>query len=530
MNHQPPLSAFLGHRGSESHAAVSVSLVADEAGPVALLDRLARSAGEDAAESGRADVFLFERVEGGSRVDRWSYFGAGRFERFEVRGGAGVWIRDGATSPEHITDPLDALRSRVAGLSVWTPGRLPPFHGGLVGYLGFDAIACFEDLPLPPGPGLGLPDAVWMLVDEVWAFDHATRTLQGVVLAPLAGDTAGRAAAHAAACARLDGGLGRMRRRTDRMRPSLDLATGVVPVQGETTGAPTVSALRANRSPADFQAAVVRAREAISAGEIFQVVVSQRFTVDVVVDPLDLYRAYRALNPSPYHFYLDLGGYQLVGASPEVLVRVRDSAVLVRPIAGTRRRGLTAAADRALEAELLADAKELAEHRMLVDLGRNDVGRVAAIGSVRVVDPLHIERFSHVMHIVTDVEGSLAADSDAFDALRAAFPAGTVSGAPKIRACELLAELEPDRRGPYAGAVGWIGLNGDLDTSIAIRTAVVTPGAVHLQAGAGIVFDSNPLREHEECREKAAAALRAIDVAHAGALSAVASDRAGGPE
>ena len=262
-----------------------------------------------------------------------------------------------------------------------------------------------------------------------------------------------------------------------------------------------------------MESAIQRAREAIEAGEALQVVVSQRHTVPVTVDPLELYRAFRGLNPSPYMFLLGFEDFTVVGASPEVLVRLEDEEILVRPIAGTRRRGRDEAEDEALERELLADAKELAEHRMLVDLGRNDVGRVAEIGSVRVERPLHIERYSHVMHIVTDVHGRLADGLDAFDVLRACFPAGTVSGAPKVRACELLAELEPDRRGPYAGAVNYFSVNGSMDTCIAIRTMIVEPDAVHLQAGAGVVYDSVPAHERQECLSKAEAGLRADQLA-----------------
>jgi len=262
-----------------------------------------------------------------------------------------------------------------------------------------------------------------------------------------------------------------------------------------------------------MQDAVRQGREAIEAGEVFQVVLSQRLTVEARLAPLELYRALRALNPSPYMFLYRFRDFSLVGASPEVLVRVEDGEILLRPIAGTRPRGRTEEEERALEAELLADEKELAEHRMLLDLGRNDVGRVAALGSVRVEDPMHIERYAHVMHIVSDVRAQVAEGFDCLDVLRACFPAGTVSGAPKVRACELIAELEPQRRGLYAGAVGYVGANGNLDMCIAIRTLVVEPDCVHIQAGAGVVWDSVPETEHRECLHKARSGLRAVELA-----------------
>ena len=265
-----------------------------------------------------------------------------------------------------------------------------------------------------------------------------------------------------------------------------------------------------NRNDTDLTAAIEQAREAIVEGEVFQVVLSRRTTVESELDPFDLYRALRALNPSPYMFFFRFDEFSVVGASPEVLVRLEDGEVLVRPIAGTRPRGQTQEHDRALEQDLLTDEKELAEHRMLVDLARNDVGRVARVGTVRVEDPLRIERYSHVMHIVTDVHGQLRNDCSAFDVFRACFPAGTVSGAPKIRAMELIARLEPDRRGPYAGAVGYFDFNGNMDTCIAIRTLVAESGRVHIQAGAGIVFDSVAKLELQECGNKSRVGLAAI--------------------
>jgi anthranilate synthase component 1 len=368
-----------------------------------------------------------------------------------------------------------------------------------VGYLGFDCVRYFEDVPLAEKDAMGHPEAIFVFAREVYIYDHVTRRLSLVIQVPLHGD---RAAHHANAVSRLEAAVAALAAPAPQLRP--------LPV-GTDEGA--LPAFVSNRSQRDMEEAVERARQAIAAGEVFQVVLSQRFTVHDAVDPLTLYRALRALNPSPYMFLFRLRDFALVGASPEVLVRVEDDDIFLRPIAGTRPRGRDDAEDQALEAELLADEKELAEHRMLVDLGRNDVGRVAAIGTVRLDDPLHIERYAHVMHIVSDVHGRLAEGKDCFDVLRACFPAGTVSGAPKVRACELIAQLEPDRRGVYAGAVGYFGDNGNMDLCIAIRSLVAEADRVSTQAGAGVVWDSVPAREHEECLHKARSGLRAIGLA-----------------
>jgi anthranilate synthase component 1 len=333
----------------------------------------------------------------------------------------------------------------------------------------------------------------------VCIFDHCRQRVALVVQVELDGD---RQAAYAQ-------GILRLQRRYEQLQQPLPAEA---PWLVETPD-PASLPVRANRSRADLMAAVEQAQRAIADGEVFQVVVSRRLTVEVEVPPLDLYRALRAVSPSPYMFFLRFAEFCVVGASPEVLVRAEDRQLLVRPIAGTRPRGATAEQDEALALDLLADQKELAEHRMLVDLGRNDVGQVAAPGSVRVEHPEHIEKFSHVQHLVTDVRGQLRDGASAFDALRAAFPAGTVSGAPKVRACQLLAELEPDRRGLYAGAVGYFDHHGNMDTCIAIRTLLVEPGRVHLQTGAGVVRDSVAALEADECDNKARAGLSALSLA-----------------
>ncbi|MCA9571690.1 MAG: chorismate-binding protein, partial [Myxococcales bacterium] len=427
--------------------------------------------------------------------------------RFDAGRASVTHLRDDGVELEDrpCDDPLEVLKDVLSRRTVWEPDDLPRFSGGAVGWLGFDCVRAFEpSVPLPDAPGLGAPMGEMLVADAIAAYDHVKRQVVLIVHAPLEGD---RALAYDRALDRLHAMIGRL-----SLPHGVPEAPWLLPTQdpGEIEASLPI---RSNRTQEDMEHAVRVAKQAIEAGEVFQVVPSQRLSVPVEVDPLVLYRALRAVNPSPYMFLLRLDERSLVGASPEVLVRLEDDELLVRPIAGTRPRGETPAEDEALAAELLADEKELAEHRMLVDLGRNDLGRVAARGTVRVEDPEHIERYAHVMHIVTDVRARLREGLDAFDVLRACFPAGTVSGAPKIRAAELLATLEPDRRGPYAGAVGYFGFDGSLDTCIAIRTLVVDAGGVHVQAGAGVVHDSDPTSEHLECRRKALSCLRALQLA-----------------
>ncbi len=489
----PPLSAVLAHDGPQSHVALSASVRVDLESPISIFRKLA---GETPGS------FLLESVEGGELMGRYTFMGFGVTDALEWNAGRARLTWGGETVEKDVSDPLALLAELLQGYDVLAAPGLPRFQGGAVGWIGFDAVSAFEPVPLPEGAGVGLPAMRMLLPDEVLIYDHLAHSLVLVAHASLTGD---REAAYNTAAARLEA-----------IVAALSVAVlDAEPPWPSTTGDPaSVEAMvRSNQTKEQFCEAVLQAKEAIVAGEIFQVVISQRFTVDTDVDAFTLYRALRALNPSPYMFYLHFEDCTIVGSSPEVLVRLEGDEVLVRPIAGTRKRGATAAEDEALAADLMADEKELAEHRMLLDLGRNDVGRVAKLGTVEVRDPLHIERYSHVMHIVSDVHGRVAEDADAFDVFRACFPAGTVSGAPKIRACEILAELESDRRGIYAGAVGYFDYAGNMDTCIAIRTMVVTPGEVHVQAGAGIVFDSDPVSEHEECRNKARAALAAVSIA-----------------
>ncbi len=446
--------------------------------------------------------FLLESVEGGERVARYSFIGADPLRTLRLHNG--ILQRtdaDGTTVERPFTDPLHALDAELADYRTAPVPGLPRFSGGAVGYLGYEAVRYFERLPVPPRDALGLPDGVFLLADTLLVFDHVRRRVLAVahVLPDACGGDV--ATAYSAAEAKIAGLLRRLR----APLPPPPLANDH-PEYFD--AAPTH-----NTTQAAYEAKVRRAKEYIAAGDIFQVVLSQRLDRPTAADPFTIYRALRAVNPSPYMYFLQFGDFQIVGASPELLVRLEDSVVTNHPIAGTYPRGADDAEDAALAARLLADEKERAEHIMLVDLGRNDVGRVAIPGTVRVPKLLTVERYSHVMHLVSNVEGDLRLDLVGTDALRACFPAGTVSGAPKIRAMEIIAELEEDRRGPYSGAVGYVGFDGALDTAITLRTMVVKDGIVSMQAGGGIVADSDPAREYAECFHKLGGSLRAVALA-----------------
>jgi anthranilate synthase component 1 len=491
---EPSLDEVLAHRGDESHAVLRLELLVDSETPVTLYRKLA---------AGRPGTFLLESVEGGERVGRYSFLGLGSDMTWVFDDGRATLRSDEGTEVRDEPDPFGALRG-LARRALLVPPGAPRFVGGLVGYLGFDLVRYLERVPLPPGPGPGWPEAHLLRCDRLAVLDHPKRRLALLIHIPLGGD---RAEAYARGVRWIEAQVACLGQSLPEEPP---WPTEPLPPLGalvEGLGA------RPHRERAELESAIARAQESIAAGEIFQVVVSQPISVPGAVDPVLLYRALRALNPSPYMFLLRFEGRAVVGASPEVLVRAEGDDLLVRPIAGTRPRGATPAEDEALERELLADEKELAEHRMLLDLGRNDLGRVARLGSVRVERPLHVERYAHVMHLVSDVEARLAPGKDAVDALVASFPAGTVSGAPKVRALELLASLEPERRGPYAGAVGYLDFQGNLDTCITIRTLLVNEGeapSVRLQAGAGVVHDSVPSREVDECWNKARSGLGAL--------------------
>jgi anthranilate synthase component 1 len=446
--------------------------------------------------------YLFESVQGGEKWGRYSILGLPARCVIEVRGRVVRFLRDGVVqSEETVADPLAWIEQYRKQQRIAPREGLPAFIGGLVGYFGYDTVRYIEP-KLADGMSkedpLGTPDILLMVSEEVLVFDNLSNRLHLIVLADPA-----QAEAYAEGKARLD---------ALEKKLSAGLPESAAHVAREVVEDDFVSGF----SEQGFLSAVARIKEYVAAGDVMQVVLAQRMQIAYQAPPLDLYRALRSLNPSPYMFFLDLGDFHVVGSSPEILTRVEDGVVTVRPIAGTRRRGKDLAEDLALEAELLADPKERAEHLMLIDLGRNDVGRVAQTGTVQVTEEMRIERYSHVMHIVSNVEGQLKPDLCAMDVLRATFPAGTVSGAPKIRAMEIIDELEPVKRGVYAGAVGYLSWNGNLDTAIAIRTAVIKDGMLSIQAGAGVVHDSVPRLEWKETMNKGRAVFRAVAMAEAG--------------
>jgi len=395
--------------------------------------------------------------------------------------------------------PLAALRALIAESRIDLPDGLPPMAAGVFGYLGYDMVRLMEDLPVPNPDPIGIPDAIMVRPTVIVVFDAVKDSITVVTpVRPESGVAAKTALRRA--IERLSNVVENLDRPVDMSLSDIDEGPLDVPPKSNTT-------------PAEYQKMVVKAKEYIVAGDAFQIVLAQRFEAPFTLPPFSLYRALRRTNPSPYLYFLDFGNFAVAGSSPEILVKVSGDVVTIRPIAGTRARGATPHEDKALEAELLADPKERAEHLMLLDLGRNDVGRVAQIGTVTVTDQFFVERYSHVMHIVSNVEGKLRADRDALDALAAGFPAGTVSGAPKVRAMQIIDELEKEKRGLYAGAVGYFSAAGEMDTCIVLRTALVKDGKMYVQAGAGIVADSNPELEQRECVNKAKALFRAAEEA-----------------
>ena len=432
--------------------------------------------------------FLLESVEGGEQLARYSFIGT---EPTRI-------VKTGPGQAEGAVDPLVPIENVLSEFTIADIGPAVRFNGGMVGYLSYEAVNYFERLPSPERDTLGVPESIFMLTTTFVVFDHVGHKLRVVSHAHVDGDAE---AAYQAAVGRIDELVGRLR-------------GPLYPPVREPSDSREVTP---NMERGQFEANVVRSKQYVVDGDIIQVVPSQRFARPTDADPFEIYRALRAINPSPYMYYLDLDGFQIVGASPEMLVQVEDGNIAMHPIAGTLPRGATDEEDAALEHRLRTDEKERAEHIMLLDLSRNDVGRVSEPGSVRVTELMEVERYSHVMHLVSHVEGRLREDATSFDALRACFPAGTVSGAPKIRAMEIIAELEPVKRGPYAGAVGYFDFSGNMDTAITIRTLVVKDGVAYAQAGGGIVFDSIPASEYEETIHKASAVMRAIDEAESGA-------------
>jgi len=445
------------------------------------------------------DSFLLESVVGGERFGRYSFIGLPATTRITARGTQVTVARQGGIE-RHEGDPLAFVASFLARFDAASVPHLPRFCGGVAGYFGYDCVRHIEprlarSAPPPSDDLADVPDMLLLLTEELAVVDNLSGKISLIVYAdPREADAYARAA-----------------RRLDDLRRKLR-EPAAIPFE---TGA-TKTVAHSEFGEVAFKQAVRKAKDYIAAGDVMQVVVSQRLQREFASPPLSLYRALRSVNPSPYMFYYDFGDFQVVGASPEILVRKEGRDITLRPIAGTRPRGATREADEALAKELLADPKEIAEHVMLIDLGRNDVGRVAKIGSVNVTERMIIERYSHVMHIVSNVEGELPEDMTSIDVLRAAFPAGTVSGAPKVRAMEIIDELEPTARGVYAGAVGYISFQDDMDTAIALRTAVVKDGKLFVQAGGGIVHDSTPDAEWQETLNKARALMRAADLVQDG--------------
>jgi anthranilate synthase component I len=491
MSQSPDFSTFVQLAAQYPLVPVCRRLLSDSLTPVSAFHRV---------DSG-ASACLFESVIGGEKVGRYSILAIDPVLQLSARRDR-VTIQSG---DEHRTytcdDPLEELR-RLLQVQVAPLPELAtlPFVGGAIGYAGYDMVRYSERLPNAPEDDRQLPDLAFSFFDRIVVFDNVTKTMFVFVLVHIDSDVDLRAT-YDEAVARLDDLIGQL----GTPRPGLDLHA-IDPRAGQGI------AFESNFARADFEQAVEKCVEYIRAGDIFQVVISQRLKIPVKSDPFDVYRTLRVINPSPFMFFLRTPDVTLVGSSPEIMCRVMDGQVTVRPLAGTRPRGKDADEDRRLADELLSDPKEIAEHVMLVDLGRNDVGRVAQYGTVQLSDVMTIERYSHVMHITSNVTGSLAPGKDAFDALRACVPAGTVSGAPKVRAMEIIDELEPHRRGPYAGAVGYIDYHGNMDTCIALRTIVFQDGTAYVQAGAGIVADSVPASEYQETLNKARGILKAIEL------------------
>lgn len=488
----PDRDAFIALASEYGSVPVWREVLADLETPLSVYAKLA----------GDGPSFLLESAEHGERWGRYSFVGFDPFLTLLGRHGEVSWAGTPPTAAAGATGPLDALARATEAFRAPTLLDLP-LHGGAVGYLGYDAIREVEDIPDTGLDDLALPDVQLLFPRHVVALDHLRQVLT-VVTNVVVADTADPrelGARYDAAVAACDAVIDRLASE----RPPLPPVPP--PQRGDVAPAPS------NLEPGAYQAMVERVKEHIRAGDTFQTVISQRFAVDTPVTAFELYRVLRVINPSPYLYLLDLGDAQIVGSSPEALVQVQDRRVETWPIAGTRPRGSTPAQDRGYEQELVADAKERAEHVMLVDLARNDLGRVCDVGSVQVDGMLHVERYSHVMHLVSSVTGTVRDGLGPVDVLRAVFPAGTVSGAPKVRAMQLIDELEPTRRGPYAGAVGYVDFAGNLDTCITIRTVVLKEGTAYVQAGAGIVADSRPDAEEEETRNKAGAVLAAIRAA-----------------
>jgi anthranilate synthase component 1 len=494
MQIEPSERAFAERYGRDQAQVVWTTLVADLETPVSAFLKLG---------GGKAMSFLLESVEGGAVRGRYSIIGLEPDLIWRANGNQAEINRSARAKPDAFTPcpepPLSALRTLIKESRIELPDSLPPMAAGVFGYLGYDMVRLMEELAPPNPDPIGIPDAVLVRPTIIVVFDTVKDAIT-VVTAVRTEAGIDAKTALTRAIERLSGVVESLDRPLDKSLVEFDPG-------------PLDIAPQSNTSAADYKAMVLKAKDYIAAGDAFQIVLAQRFEAPFTLPPFALYRALRRTNPSPYLYFLDFGSFAVAGSSPEILVKVSGEVVTIRPIAGTRARGLTPHEDKALEAELLADPKERAEHLMLLDLGRNDVGRVARIGTVKVTDQFFVERYSHVMHIVSNVEGRLSPDHDALDALAAGFPAGTVSGAPKVRAMQIIDELEKEKRGLYAGCVGYFSAAGAMDTCIVLRTALVKDGKMYVQAGAGIVADSNPDLEQQECVNKAKALFRAAEEA-----------------
>jgi len=489
--YQPKLAEFEKFAQRGNLIPVYREVLADVETPVSVLRKLQH----------KDHVYLLESVEGGEKWGRYSFLGTDAGVVFKVRGNQVVIEEKGrVTTREHKGDPLGVLRDLLGRYQpVATPG-LPRFFGGAVGYLGYDMVRYFEKLPDAPPDDLNLDEAVFVISNSLLIFDNIRHTIK-VVACAYTEDTDSPEEAYEKACRKID--------------EMIALLSGPSPARKPANPVNDVT-FESNMTPDQYKAIVDKAKDYIAAGDVIQVVLSHRFSTPSNVDHVDLYRALRFVNPSPYLFFLKLDDLTMIGSSPEVMVRLEQNDVELRPIAGTRKRGKTEQEDRALTDELLSDEKERAEHVMLVDLGRNDLGRIAETGSVQVNQYMVVEKYSHVMHLVSNVRAQLAKGKDAFDVLAATFPAGTLTGAPKVRAMQIIDELETVRRGAYGGAVGYFSFSGNMDLCITIRTMVIKDGRIYVQAGAGIVYDSQAESEHQETRNKARGMQQAVKLAAGG--------------
>ncbi|CCF14166.1 anthranilate synthase component I [Brevibacillus laterosporus GI-9] len=500
---EPTFQEVQHYASTHNFIPIRLTLLADQETPISLYQKCTEQA-----------AFLLESVEGGGRWSRYSFIGLRPFLRVEAIDQQVTLLKESGEREQYNRNPMEVLRELCQQYRAPSIAEFPPLTGGAIGYLGYNTLRYVEtQLPKHQNQPLDIPDMHVVFVDEMLVYDHAKQEIQCMVHIRVSEEDTEESLQikYAKASARL------VALRDHILHTPIPKDTRLQQYQlsqlDEAVKKPETSSLQSNMSLSEYKTMIAKAKDYIASGDIFQVVLSQRMTMKTDVDPFAVYRMLRTTNPSPYLYYLPFGSATLVGASPEVLVKVQNKKVEVRPIAGTRKRGATIEEDLTLEQELLADPKELAEHHMLVDLARNDVGRVSTYGTVKVENPLHVDRYSHVMHIVSDVSGEMREDLDCFDALLAAFPAGTVSGAPKLRAMEIIAELEQDARHTYAGSICYFSFTGNLDSCITIRTLLFTQNHVHIQAGGGIVADSVAELEYQEAMNKAAAMVKALEKA-----------------